>query len=250
MTMENMEEYPKETMDALSIIRWSAGKYGKRALFACSFSAEDMAILHMISICRDSGMEIPEIITLDTGRLHEETYTAMQDAKERYRVEIKTLHPDSSTLSNMVTAHGPNLFYKSAEMRQMCCNVRKTIPLNSALENKVAWITGLRREQSPGRSIVKKISSDPTRNGITKINPIADWTTGEIWAYIKENKIPYNKLHDMGFPSIGCEPCTRPIKEGEDIRAGRWWWEDGKKECGIHETTIESGQLMTGRQEA
>ncbi|EQD58564.1 phosphoadenosine phosphosulfate reductase, partial [mine drainage metagenome] len=185
-------DFPKETVDALSVIRWSASRYGKRALFACSFSAEDMVILHMISICREAGMEIPEIVTLDTGRLHEETYTVMQEAKDKYRMEIITLHPDSSSLSNMVTVHGPNLFYKSTELRQMCCNVRKTAPLNAALENKIAWITGLRREQSPGRSLVKKISSDPTRNGITKINPIADWSNRRNRGqYIEgSNKIP------------------------------------------------------------
>lgn len=237
--MEQIDTFPDENSNAIEIVKWASREYETNAIFACSFSAEDMVILHMIVTCRDAGIQIPEVITLDTGRLHEETYAVMQSAKEKYGIEIKALHPDANALSELVSAYGPNLFYKSVELRQRCCNVRKTVPLNAALENKLAWITGLRREQSPGRSQVKKISREVARNGILKINPIADWSVEEVWSYIRQHDVPYNSLHDKGFPSIGCAPCTRAVLPGEDIRAGRWWWEGGKKECGIHELSLD-----------
>jgi phosphoadenosine phosphosulfate reductase len=245
--MKQVINFPNESSNAFEIVNWTSKYYGKKALFACSFSAEDMVILHMIASCRDEGIDIPEVITLDTGRLNEETYEVMQSAREKYGIEVRTLHPDSSALSSMVTAYGPNLFYKSTELRQKCCNVRKTVPLNQALENKLAWITGLRREQSPGRSLVRKISSDEARNGLIKINPISDWGSEDVWNYIRKNQIPYNRLHDIGFPSIGCAPCTRAILPGEDIRAGRWWWEGGKKECGIHEPSPDPKNIIPER---
>jgi|YelNatPaOPRAMG01_1025707.scaffolds.fasta_scaffold03869_16 phosphoadenosine phosphosulfate reductase len=245
--MKKDGKFPDENIGAAEIVRWASNEYGAKALFACSFSAEDMVILHMIVTCRDAGIEVPEVITLDTGRLHEETYEVMQSAKEKYGIEVKSLHPDSSALSSMVSAYGPNLFYKSVELRQKCCNVRKTVPLNRALENKLAWITGLRREQSPGRSLILKISRDESRNGLIKINPISDWSSEEVWSYIHDHQIPYNSLHDKGFPSIGCAPCTRAIRPGEDMRAGRWWWEGGKKECGIHESSPDSRNIISGR---
>ncbi|MGC8514551.1 MAG: phosphoadenylyl-sulfate reductase [Thermoplasmata archaeon] len=245
--MEQVDNFPDETVGAAEIVRWVANTYGRSALFACSFSAEDMVLLHMIVSCRNEGIEIPEIITLDTGRLHEETYEVMQSAREKYGIQIKALHPDSFALSELVTAYGPNLFYKSVDLRQKCCNVRKTVPLNNALENKLAWITGLRREQSPGRSQVKKISKDDARNGLMKINPLSDWSGEEVWNYIRKYQIPYNRLHDKGFPSIGCAPCTHAVMPGEDIRAGRWWWEDGKKECGIHEASQDQRNIISGR---
>ncbi len=245
--MEQVDNFPDENSNATEIVKWASLRYERKAIFACSFSAEDMVILHMIVSCRDAGIRIPEVITLDTGRLHEETYEVMQSAMGKYDIEIKALHPDGTALSEMVTAHGPNLFYKSIELRQKCCNIRKTVPLNLALENKLAWITGLRREQSPGRSQVKKISRDDARNGLIKINPIADWSGEEVWSYIRRHDVPYNRLHDKGFPSIGCAPCTRAVLPGEDIRAGRWWWEDGKKECGIHEPSPDPRNIISGR---
>ena len=247
MHMERVDNFPGEKVCAAEIVRWAANKYGRNALFACSFSAEDMVLLYMIVSCRNEGIEIPEVITLDTGRLHEETYEVMQSAREKYGIEIKALYPDSSALSELVSSYGPNLFYKSVDLRQKCCNVRKTVPLNMALENKLAWITGLRRDQSPGRSQVKKISQDGARNGLIKINPLSDWTEDEVWSYIRKNEIPYNRLHDKGFPSIGCAPCTRAILPGEEIRAGRWWWEDGKKECGIHEPSPDPRNPVSRR---
>ncbi|MCL4452207.1 MAG: phosphoadenylyl-sulfate reductase [Candidatus Thermoplasmatota archaeon] len=245
--MEQIDTFPEENSNAIEIVKWASRKYETNAIFACSFSAEDMVILHMIVTCRDAGIQIPEVITLDTGRLHEETYAVMQSAKEKYGIEFKALHPDANALSELVSEYGPNLFYKSVELRQRCCNVRKTLPLNTALENKLAWITGLRREQSPERSQVKKISRDVARNGIIKINPIADWNAEEVWSYIRQHDVPYNSLHDKGFPSIGCAPCTRAVLPGEDIRAGRWWWEGGKKECGIHELSLDPRNMISGR---
>ncbi len=142
----------------------------------------------------------------------------------------------------MIKEYGPNLFYKSVDLRKLCCHIRKVEPLNRALKNLSAWICGLRREQSVTRQKVRKIEIDYLHNGIVKINPLADWTEGEVWDYIRKNNVPYNSLHDKGYPSIGCAPCTRSIKEGEDIRAGRWWWESPEqKECGLHLDPTKGG---------
>ncbi len=236
MGSEETTFVPYQQMDALDLLRWTSERFGKDAVFACSFGAEDMVILHMLAICRDEGLEVPDIVSLDTGRLHEETYALMQSARERYGIGFKTLHPDQRQLSEMVSANGPNLFYESVESRMKCCNVRKILPLNQELLHRKAWITGLRSEQSRERANVVKVSQDASRKGLLKISPLADWSTGEIWKYIRQNSVPYNALHDKGYPSIGCAPCTRPVSPGEDQRSGRWWWENGKKECGIHVT--------------
>ena len=233
----------EESMDAETLIRWTAETFGNKSMFACSFGAEDMVILHMIVRMRGEISELPEIVTLDTGRLHEETYALMQSVRETYDIEIRTLTPATGQLSEMVTVHGPNLFYKSVELRKLCCRVRKVIPLEEELESHSAWITGVRKEQSEERSSVVKIASDPVRPHLLKVNPLSDWSTQQLWDYIRQNNVPYNSLHDRGFPSIGCAPCTRAVAAGEDLRAGRWWWEGGKKECGIH---TQSGDVHTG----
>ena len=219
--MEQVDNFPDENSNATEIVNWASLRYERKAIFACSFSAEDMVILHMIVSCRDAGIRIPEVITLDTGRLHEETYEVMQSAMGKYDIEIKALHPDGTALSEMVTAHGPNLFYKSIELRQKCCNIRKTVPLNLALENKLAWITGLRREQSPGRSQVKKISRDDARNGLIKINPIADWSGEEVWGYIHRSRSVRGILR-IRFPGQRtCLDGKRKRCRRCDDRAGR-----------------------------
>jgi phosphoadenosine phosphosulfate reductase len=175
------------------------------------------------------------IFTLDTGRLNQETYDCMDAIRDRYGVRVEVFFPDAARVENMVHEHGLNLFYKSVEFRKLCCGIRKVEPLNRALRNLDAWMTGLRREQAVTRADVKKVEIDKEHGGIFKINPLVDWTHKQVWDYVRGNNLPYNKLHDVGYPSIGCAPCTRAITPGEDIRAGRWWWENPEtKECGLH----------------
>lgn len=198
--------------------------------FASSFGVEDMVITHLIA---RTGAPI-EIFTLDTGRLPEETYRLFQEVRNRYGLTVTAYAPKADAVEQYVSANGPNAFYESVALRKECCRIRKVEPLNRALAGKKAWITGLRREQSPTRTDlgVREWDAD---HGLDKFNPLIDWTTDEVWAYVRANDIPYSALHDKGYPSIGCAPCTRAITVGEDIRAGRWWWENPEtKECGLH----------------
>ena len=176
------------------------------------------------------------VFTLDTGRLHSETYALAQALRDRYGLAIDVYFPRTEALEAMVRAHGVNLFYASVENRKLCCGVRKVEPLDRALEGLDAWITGLRREQAVTRGRVRKVEIDADHGGILKLNPLADWSWDRVWGYIRDRAVPYNALHDAGFPSIGCAPCTRAVRPGEDLRAGRWWWEQdaAAKECGLH----------------
>jgi len=198
--------------------------------FACSFGAEDMVLLDVIA----ANARKIEVFTLDTGRLPEETQTLLETVQDKYPVSIHTYFPDASAAEQWVAQNGPNAFYKSVAQRKQCCDIRKVFPLKRALAGKKSWITGLRREQSEARQNLQLESWDDA-NGLLKINPLVDWTLDEIWAYIQNHEVPYNALHDRGYPSIGCAPCTRAVKPGEDIRAGRWWWESSSKECGLHQ---------------
>ena len=224
-----------ENMKAEEIIKWAEQKHGNKVALASSFGAEDVVLVDMlVKIGKELGIK-PRIFTLDTGRLPYETYDLIEKIREKYGVDIEVYFPVSSEVEDMERKYGPNLFYKSIEFRQLCCKIRKVEPLNRALKDLSTWICGLRKEQSMTRTEIKKVEVDLAHNNILKINPLADWTEEEIWKYIKENDVPYNKLHDKNYPSIGCAPCTRAVKEGEDIRAGRWWWETpDKKECGLH----------------
>ena len=171
---------------------------------------------------------------LDTGRLHQETYDLMARMMSRYRMHYEVLFPAAAAVEEMVRDAGPNLFYASVEGRQRCCGVRKVEPLGRALRGAAAWVTGLRREQSPERGATPLVEWDAA-HGALKANPLADWTEQQVWAYLRANDVPYNMLHDRGFASIGCAPCTRALEPGEEPRAGRWWWEQGTaKECGLH----------------
>ncbi|HQT26374.1 MAG TPA: phosphoadenylyl-sulfate reductase, partial [Burkholderiales bacterium] len=170
----------------------------------------------------------------DTGRLPEETYRLMQQTKERYGLEISVYFPKSDDLEIFARKNGPNGFYDSIEIRKSCCHIRKVEPLKRALIGRNAWITGMRRQQSPTRSDLREVEYDE-ENGLYKYNPLLEWSEKEIWSYARMRNVPYNELHDKGFPSIGCSPCTRAVAKGEDIRAGRWWWEDSSnRECGLH----------------
>lgn len=221
-----------ESKSSEEILKWALNTYAKKIGLASSFGAEDVVLIDMISKLDKNNIRI---FTLDTGRLNQETYHLMDEIKERYSIPIDVYFPYFSEVENMVAEKGFNLMYKSIENRKLCCEIRKVKPLNRALEKFDAWITGLRREQTFTRFNIKKIEIDSTHNNIIKVNPLSDWTNEMVWAYIHKNDVPYNKLHDTGYPSIGCEPCTRAIKSDEDPRAGRWWWEESShKECGIH----------------
>jgi phosphoadenosine phosphosulfate reductase len=204
--------------------------FGNKVTFATSMGAEDQVITHILAKLSKSA----NIFTLDTGRVFPETYDLLHRTVNRYGLQIKSFYPDTTQVEEMVNSKGINLFYESIENRKLCCHVRKIVPLRRALTGMDAWITGLRREQSVTRTDLKIVEWDGG-NGLIKINPLLEWTEEQVWDYIKNNSIPYNKLHDQGFPSIGCQPCTRAIEKGEDLRAGRWWWEmPDSKECGLH----------------
>ncbi len=198
--------------------------------FASSFGAEDMVLIDLI--CKYARNI--EIFTLDTGRLPEETYRLIQDVKDHYAVPIHIYFPQSAAVEKYVHEYGPNAFYDSIELRKSCCHIRKVEPLRRALQGKQAWITGRRRDQAVTRQELA-FSEWDAENKLNKFNPLHDWTQSEVWSYIRKFEVPYNVLHDKGYPSIGCAPCTRAITVGEDVRAGRWWWENPSgKECGLH----------------
>ena len=221
-----------EAMDAVELLGWALERFRPRIALASSFGAEDVVLIDLL-------MELDpraRVFTLDTGRLHSETYALAQALRDRYGLAIDVFFPRTEALEAMVRAHGVNLFYASVENRKLCCGVRKVEPLGRALEGLDAWITGLRREQAVTRGRVRKVEIDADHGGILKLNPLADWSWDRVWGYIRDHAVPYNALHDEGFPSIGCAPCTRAVKPGEDLRAGRWWWEQdaAAKECGLH----------------
>ena len=226
-----------EKLNTFELLREVVSEFGGRFALASSFSAEDMVITDML--CEQKATNC--IFTLDTGRLPQETYDVIEETRKKYGIEIEMLFPDSARLEDLTTTNGPNLFYSSVELRKLCCQVRKVEPLRRKLSKLDAWICGLRKEQSVTRDQLQRIEWDEAF-GLVKINPLAEWSTEEIWNYISKHEVPYNKLHDKGYPSIGCGPCTRAIAKGEDIRSGRWWWESPEhKECGLH---IKDGKLL------
>jgi phosphoadenosine phosphosulfate reductase len=214
------------------------------AALASSLSAEDMVITDAI-LRHKLGIEI---FTLDTERLHADTLNVVAAIRERYGFEVRVFHPDPAPVAEYVAKFGRDAFYQSVDLRKRCCHIRKVEPLNRALEGKEAWITGQRREQAATRSDLKVQEYDGAR-GMVKFNPLADWSEEEVWAYIRAYDVPYNALHDQGYRSIGCAPCTRPTVAGEDVRAGRWWWElHEARECGLHVTP--DGRLARAKEPA
>ena len=207
------------------------------AVFASSLAAEDMVLTDLILKAK-----LPiGIFTLETGRLHKETLAMVDRIRETYGYEVALYKPETSAIEAYVTQNGLNAFYDSVDMRKECCRIRKVEPLNRALAGNKAWVTGQRRAQSTTRAELT-VQEDDVAHGMTKFNPLADWSEEDIWNYIRSNNVPYNPLHDQGYPSIGCEPCTRAIQPGEDVRAGRWWWENPEsKECGLH---VVDGKLI------
>ena len=220
-----------ETKSAEELIQWAMDQYGLKAGLACSFGMEDMVLINMIAKLKGPIT----IFTLDTGRLHEETYEIMERVRSHYGLEIKTYFPDSGQVEKLVRGKGFFSFKESIENRKECCAVRKIEPLNRALAELDAWVTGLRRNQAVTRTETPKVIEDTDHPPLIKINPLADWTQEQVESYIEKYKVPVNALHKKNYPSIGCAPCTRSIEPGEDIRAGRWWWENPEqKECGLH----------------
>jgi phosphoadenosine phosphosulfate reductase len=215
---------------AYELLRYFLRDYNGQIALSSSMAAEDQVLTDMV--CKINPKA--EIFTLDTGRLPQETYDVIEKTNEKYGINIKMMFPDRRLLEVMLLESGPNSFYQSLENRKNCCHVRKIEPLVRALEDKQAWICGLRKEQSVTREGLEAVQWD-NQFDMIKVSPLLDWTTEQVWDYIKENDVPYNALHVKGYPSIGCAPCTRAVEDGQDIRAGRWWWENPEhKECGLH----------------
>ena len=219
----------EKSKNVISLIQKNIEKYSSVA-FANSLGAEDMVLIDLI---QKNKLSV-EAFSIDTGRLPPETYNLIQKVEDKYQFKIKLYFPDHQKVESYVNTNGINAFYNSIDLRKSCCAIRKVEPLNRALKDKKVWITGMRQEQSQTRFALKEEEFDEAHQS-QKLNPLSTWSELEVWAYIKINDVPYNTLHDQFYPSIGCAPCTRAISAGEDIRAGRWWWEDPQnKECGLH----------------
>ena len=215
---------------AVGVIAFFLQHFGERIVLSTSLGLEDQVLTEMVTRQNRST----PVFTLDTGRLFPETYDLIARTNKQFGIRMKTYFPEPLKVEEMVAGHGINLFYDSVENRKMCCGIRKVAQLPRAFEGMEAWICGLRKDQSVSRFFSNLVEWDEP-NGLVKINPLINWNEKQVWEYIKNHNIPYNLLHDRGFPSIGCEPCTRAIEPGEDIRAGRWWWEnEAHKECGLH----------------
>ncbi|NTU45381.1 MAG: phosphoadenylyl-sulfate reductase [Chlorobiaceae bacterium] len=233
MSQEKIEQLSTELSGSSpeEILRAAVACFGAANMaFASSFGAEDQVLTDML---HKAKLPVP-VFTLDTGRLHQETYDVFDATRKHYGIEIEALFPDTAAVESMLAQHGPNLFYESIEKRRECCRIRKVQPLKKKLSTVKAWICGLRREQSVTRTAVAPIEWDAAF-GLYKINPLAEVSEEWVWEYIKTHNVPFNRLHEEGYPSIGCAPCTRAVKPGEDLRAGRWWWEIAEhRECGLH----------------
>jgi phosphoadenosine phosphosulfate reductase len=213
---------------AAEIVRYTFDTWGRRTVVASSFGAEDVVLMHLAVVADPAA----RIFTLDTGRLHQETYEVLDLFRIRFGITFEVHVPETGALTRMLRARGPNSFYDSVENRKECCHIRKVEPLQRALAAADAWMTGLRRAQAVTRAELTPFELDGVR---AKVNPLVAWSEQDVWDYIRAHDLPYNALHDRGFPSIGCAPCTRAIEPGEDVRAGRWWWENPEqKECGLH----------------
>jgi phosphoadenosine phosphosulfate reductase len=221
-----------ESWSAPEILTWAIKNFAPRLVLSCSFGArEGMVLLDMLHRIDPAS----RVFTLDTGRIPQETYDLMDRVRDRYDKKIEVVFPRAPDVEAMVREKGLNLFYESVEKRQLCCRIRKVEPLGRYLADVDAWVSGLRRDQNVTRADTPKVEIDETNGGIVKLNPIADWTEDRVAAYVREHNVPVNRLHGEGYPSVGCAPCSRAIAPGDDLRAGRWWWENPEtRECGIH----------------
>ncbi len=221
-----------ESLSVSEILTWGIKNFGNRIALSCSFgSPEGLVLLDMMH-----GIDpTSRVFVIDSGRLHPATYDLIDRVRDRYNKTVEVLFPEAERVQSMVRDNGLNLFYESVAKRQLCCRVRKVEPLNRFLSGLDGWVTGLRRDQSSARDKTAKIEIDRVHAGIAKLNPIADWSRERVLDYVKEHGVPINRLHAEGYPSVGCDPCSRAVGPGEDLRSGRWWWENSDlKECGIH----------------
>jgi len=234
-----IESGEPDTLSPQEILTWALKNFGSGIALSCSFGApEGLVLLDMMHRIDPRS----RVFVIDTGRLPQPTYDLIDRVRERYDKEIEVLLPDGRDVETMVREKGMNLFYESIEQRQLCCRVRKVEPLNRYLAGLDAWVTGLRRDQNVTRSNTSVVQIDYVHGGIVKVNPIAGWTRDQVIEYATAHNVPLNRLHDFGYPSVGCEPCSRAIEAGEDPRAGRWWWENPEtRECGIHVEQEEQG---------
>ncbi len=229
-----VREYNERFMNEspMKVLEFFLKEYSGKIALASSLGAEDQVLTHMV-LSIDPSVKI---FTLDTGRLFPETYDLIDRTNSRFNFKMEVCFPAAKKVEKMVREKGINLFYESIQNRKQCCYIRKIEPLHRALEGYEMWITGLRKDQSITRNDNSLVELDENNHGLIKLNPLINWTEKMVWNYIEEYNIPYNKLHDQGFPSIGCQPCTRAVEPGEDVRSGRWWWEHPQhKECGLHQ---------------
>ena len=225
---------------AEELLRWGFDRFAPRISLSASFGSPDGLVL--LDLMHQIDPKRTRVFTLDTGRLPQETYNLIDRVRDRYEVEVEVFFPDPERVQRMVRQHGLNLFYETEEKRKLCCGVRKVEPLERALSGLDAWISGLRPEQSVTRANVGAVEIDEVHGGRVKLNPLATWTKDDVWGYVRKHAVPVNALHAQGYPSVGCAPCSRAIREGEDERAGRWWWERPEnRECGIHTGYEEEG---------
>ncbi len=230
-----------------TVLEWALRTFPRDRIALCtSLQREGMVLLDMATRLDP----LVQVVTIDTGRLPIETHEFIDCVRARYAIRIEVLHPNADELSQLTAEHGVNPFYRSVELRLLCCRIRKINPLTPRLQRLDAWITGLRRSGSAERAAVNQVELDTVHGGIVKLNPLAHWTTEQVEAYTKAHNVPVHPLYAKGYTSIGCAPCTRPVMPGEDPRAGRWWWERGAKECGIHSTlTVDASGAVRSKAE-
>jgi thioredoxin-dependent adenylylsulfate APS reductase len=230
--LEEISSGRLERLGTDEILSWAIKNFSPRLSLSVSFGApEGLVLLDLMHRVDPSS----RVFVLDTGRMPQATYDLIDRVRDRYDKRIEVIFPQAAEIEAMVREHGANLFYESVEKRQFCCRLRKVEPLKRYLAGLDAWVTGLRRDQGVTRNETRKVEIDRAHGGIVKVNPLVDWTTDDVWRYVRANDVPVNRLHAEGYPSVGCEPCSRAIQSGEDPRAGRWWWESPEtKECGIH----------------
>ena len=230
--LQLIERDAMESRSAEEILIWAVEKFHPRLTISASFGApEGMVLIDMLHRIDPST----RVFVLDTGRLHPATYDLIDRVRDRYGKSVDVVFPDAGAVEAMVREKGMNLFYESIESRKRCCEIRKVAPMRRYLAGFDAYVTGLRRDQNLNRAGTKKVAIDPKAGGLVKISPLADWTHEQVLEYVGAHTVPINRLHAQGYPSVGCEPCTRAVGVGEDARAGRWWWEsDALKECGLH----------------
>ena len=238
-TLERIQGAGFEGFEAEAILKWALDTFHPRIALSASFGGpEGMVILHLMHRIRPDA----RVFVLDTGRLPQATYDLIDRVRDRYGKAVEVVFPEPAAVQEMVRRDGMNLFYESVAKRQLCCRLRKVEPMNRALAGLDAWVSGLRREQGVTRAETPKVEIDRGHGGIVKVNPLADWDADQVWQYVRDHDLPTNRLHRVGYPSVGCAPCSRAVKTGEDERAGRWWWEQpDTRECGIHVDEEEDG---------